>query len=388
MKKILILLLIALSFNFSQTNAGESKMEKKIVPTYSYEKSYKLEKEIMNLSNEYYYAIVFKKWNEQEIYSKASKKFDEYKKMNEGKYWFDSLELSYFMNNPNSQRILNELGYHSKYVDRYGSKTSDDTFFVKNFNIDLKDIKLNDKVEWIYFWMKVNSFEKNEDRLYDDIKKLTPKIKNLASVYTKYNSKEVEFKKIDLDKFDWKVQIDITKIIKKFKEWNQYRVAFNFYFKVGDNYVALLKYNINSSFSFDKYSIQRSFEQKYINETTPIEDYSYNYINKSNSVKDKTEEKLNEKLSTIFNKIKEWKTKAEYIKFLKVVKTKVLKFNNNKEKYNELYTLVKDKKSYDSTYSKYLKIKDKEKIVNILLLFINNEIYENDLETTIQDFIK
>ena len=397
MKKILALLLITLSFGLLQTNAGESKIElvekagyavktaPDIVPVkYDYNKTYKLESEITKLVDNYYHAIVFKKWNEQEFYSKASKKFKEYKKMSEWRYWHNKLEFSHFINNPKNQRILNELGYHRKYVNRYSNNSNDNTFFVKNYDIDLKDIKLNDKVEWLYLWMKVNTY--NQDKYFQKVQKWGLNIKKLASVYTKHNHKEVKFKKIDLETFDWKIKIDISKIIKEFKKWNEYNVAFNFYFKVDDNYVSLLTYSINSNFNFSEYSIQRSFEQKYRKETNPTNNYYYR--DRWNSINEKMEEKLNEKLSSIFKKIEAWKTKSEYINFLKLVKSKVIAFTNNRTKYNELYTIVKDQKSYNSAYSKYIKIKDKEKVVNLLLLFITNEIYENELEWTIKDFIK
>jgi len=61
---------------------------------------------------------------------------------------------------------------------------------------------------------------------------------------------------------------------------------------------------------------------------------------------------------------------------------------NNKDKYEILYSSVVDEKSYNLAYIKYENIKDKEKIIQTLFLFVNEEIYNSQLEDTISEFIK
>jgi hypothetical protein len=100
------------------------------------------------------------------------------------------------------------------------------------------------------------------------------------------------------------------------------------------------------------------------------------------------EENLNNKLKIIFDKIKSKKTEKEYLSFLEIVKTKIITFSADREKYDNLVENIVDNKSFNIAYKKYKRYKDQEKIVNILLVFISNEIYENTLEDTISDFIK
>jgi len=181
--------------------------------------------------------------------------------------------------------------------------------FVKEHKISLDEIKINDKIEWLYLWIKIDDFSQNDEY----------SIKQdwvLKTIYTKYNKdNKVHFTKVDLEKYDWKVKIDISKIIKEIDTKKWYNVSFNFYLKKWDNYISLLNKGITNYFSFDTFTISCVLDRKYREETNPKWKYYSN-----NSTREKIEENLNNKLKIIFDKIKSKKTEKEYLSFLETVK--------------------------------------------------------------------
>ena len=386
MKRILILLLVLLNFGLLHTNAGDSKLELvevadqavetvAIETKYDYKKSYEISKKIWELVNKYYYSIVFDKKDEAKIYWDIEKKIVEYNKVSKRNSYYKESTINEFLDYPNNQEIINKLWYHTiKYYNDYSGENS---LFLKEHKISLDEIKLNNKVEWLYLWIKVDEFNQN-DRYSD--KQPT----RLKTIYTKYNKdKKVHFTKVNLEKYKWKIKIDISKIIKKIDTKKSYRISFNFYLKKWDNYISLINRNIINYFSFDKYTVKSFLDRKYREETNP----RWNYYS-NNSARETLEENLNNKLKIIFDKIKSKKTEKEYLSFLETVKTKVITFSSDKEKYDNLVESIIDNNSFNIAYKKYKKYKDQEKIINTLLVFVSNEIYENTLEDTISDFIK
>ncbi|MDQ7009390.1 MAG: hypothetical protein Q9M94_03815 [Candidatus Gracilibacteria bacterium] len=393
MKKILVILLALLSFSLLQTNAGELKSVitetvsktaiKAVEDKYDYEKSYKLFLEINNLVKKYYYSMVFDEGDESEKYIEIEekiKKLNEYSKLNfQNNRYSKEVTINEFLSNSDNQEIINALGYHSIRYNSYNDSSINNSLFIKEHNIDLSNIKLNDKIDGIYLGMKINRVKKQENDY--ELKRKLPTIENnnLKNIYTKDNSKEIDFQKIDLKSFDGKINVNISKLVKNLKSDERINVQINLYIKKGDFYISFLKRNINDYFSFDRYTIKNFLDRKHREETNPRG-------NPSNI--EKLEENLNNKLKTIFDKIKLQKTEEEYISFLETVKTKIITFSNDREKYDKLIENIKDDKSYNIAYKKYKKLKDQEKVVNILLVFISNEILENTLEETISDFIK
>ena len=385
MKKLLILVLLSLSFWTTYASYWIEKVVEtaKEIPTkYDYYKAEKLYKEVSDSVNKYYYNIVFEKWNKDSDYKTIEKKLNEYnkyRKLNSYYKYSQEAKVSDIINNVNTQEIINTLWYHTISYNRYDDYSNNNSLFIKEYNIsDIKNIKLNDKIDWIYLWLKFDKI--NIENRYDK----RNNNKYLKNIYTKYDNKNwIAFKKIDLEKFDWKIKININKFVKEINKDEIYWISFNFYIKKWDNYIKLIKYNINSTFTFDKYSITRALERKYMEETNPNEVYYRN-----SSINTKLDEVLNEKLKTIFEKIKNKKTNWEYLAFLENVKSKIIKFTKDREKYTKLVEEVKDEKSFQNAFSKFKKYKKQEKIVNILLVFISNEIYQNTLEDTIKDFIK
>ena len=381
--KILIIVLIFLSFWLNQSFAWFEQVDE-IKEETNYNKSYKLSLETRKLMNEYYSAMVFEKNDANKIYSKAVSKFEEYKKIRKIISWKYYREIVFkdFIRNTNTDSIIRELWYNKIYYNSYEDRVKS-SFFIKEHNIDLSNIKINEKIDGIYLWMNINRIEKRV--INSNLKKELPTFREnyLKNIYIKYNSKEISFKKIDLEKFDWKININILKLVKNIKKDERINVQINFYIKKWDSYIWMLRYPINDRFSFSEYDIKSSFEQKFSKENNP----NYNKY-RNNSVQDKINEKLNNKLEFIFNKIKRTKSEKEYITFLKWVRKRIISFNNNINKYKSLTSWITTIDSYNSSYNKFVEIKNKERIVTLLLVFISEEIYKNELEWTISDFIK
>ena len=373
LKKIIISLLVLLTFWIWITNAWS---EKKIIEKYDWQKSYQVAREIRELVNKYYYAIIFEKNDEKEIYWNIEKKLVKYNKISKRNVYSKEAKIKDFLDNSNNQEIINTLWYHTIQYSRYNDYSKNSSLFNKEHTIDLSNIKLNNKIEWLYLWIKIDEFEKKDRYNYNLLWKL-------KSVYTKYDkNKNIHFNKVNLDKYTWKIKINILKIKKEINFEKSYKISLNFYLKKWNNYIALVNSNIIDIFSFDKYTIKDSFSRKYREETNPRGNYYWN-----NNSQERLEVALNNKLKTIFDKIKSKKTEKEYILFLEGVKGKIINFSSDREKYDNLVKDITNNKTFNIAYKKYKKYKDQEKIINILLVFISNEIYENTLEDTISDFI-
>ena len=276
------------------------------------------------------------------------------------------------MDNIDTKEILKKLkATNIKFDYRYNRES---TFFKKNFKIDLSSLLKDDKE--LYIGSKLNNIielrKKEKNDKYET--KMGYSVDRLWNIYFWEKIKDLKLEKINYD-FNWNIEIDINDFVKNFKQWDEYQINFTVFIKKGDNYVAI-QYPRNVYFNFNKYAIENSFSNNYNQENSFIE-FGPNI-----------QDNLNKKLTEIFNKIKLNKTEKEYLSFLKKVKTKVSTFMNNKEKYEILYSSVIDEKSYNSAYLKYENIKDKEKIIQTLFSFVNEEIYNSQLEDTISEFIK
>jgi len=276
------------------------------------------------------------------------------------------------MDNIDTKEILKKLkATNIKFDYRYNRES---TFFKKNFKIDLSSLLKDDKE--LYIGSKLNNIielrKKEKNDKYET--KMGYSVDRLWNIYFWEKIKDLKLEKINYD-FNWNIEIDINDFVKNFKQWDEYQINFTVFIKKGDNYVAI-QYPRNVYFNFNKYAIENSFSNNYNQENSFIE-FGPNI-----------QDNLNKKLTEIFNKIKLTKTEKEYLSFLKKVKTKVSTFMNNKEKYEILYSSVIDEKSYNSAYLKYENIKDKEKIIQTLFSFVNEEIYNSQLEDTISEFIK
>ena len=373
---ILILISLGISQSYAWYNGNEVKKIdtnndyiETYIPTME-DEYYQQTKELKDNITKYYYAKFFKKSDEKELYSKIKMKFDKVKELNKKlKYPRKNLLLEKFMKNTNNREILKELkATNIKFDYRYNRESS---FFKKNFKIDLSSL-LKDNQE-LYIVSKINNINELKKNINKE-SKLGYYSENLSNIYFWEEIKDLKLEKINSD-FNWNIEIDIKDYIKNFKQWDEYEINFTVFIKKGDNYVAI-QYPRNVYFNFNKYAIENSFSNNYNQENSFIE-FGPNI-----------QDNLNKKLTEIFNKIKLNKTEKEYLSFLKKVKTKVSTFMNNKDKYEILYSSVVDEKSYNLAYIKYENIKDKEKIIQTLFLFVNEEIYNSQLEDTISEFIK
>ncbi|MDQ7022886.1 MAG: hypothetical protein Q9M97_05125 [Candidatus Gracilibacteria bacterium] len=166
------------------------------------------------------------------------KKLNEYSKLNfQNNRYSKEVTINEFLSNSDNQEIINALGYHSIRYNSYNDSSINNSLFIKEHNIDLSNIKLNDKIDGIYLGMKINRVKKQENDY--ELKRKLPTIENnnLKNIYTKDNSKEIDFQKIDLKSFDGKINVNISKLVKNLKSDERINVQINLYIKMRFLYI-------------------------------------------------------------------------------------------------------------------------------------------------------